>query len=91
MAAITAVVLTCNEEKNIRDCLASVSWMDAIVVVDSGSTDRTLEICREFTDKIFSRELDGFGPQRNFGMDNVEMELVFSIDSDELVDEALKQ
>lgn len=50
---ISVTIITHNEEDNIRDCLDSVKWADEIIVVDSGSTDGTAEICREYTDKFF--------------------------------------
>ncbi len=50
---LSVTVITLNEEKNIRDCLESIKWADEIIVVDSGSTDKTVEICREYTDRIF--------------------------------------
>ena len=50
---VSVTVITHNEEDNIRDCLESVKWADEIIVVDSGSTDRTIDICGEYTDKFF--------------------------------------
>ncbi|MGB6649664.1 MAG: glycosyltransferase, partial [Bacteroidota bacterium] len=49
MASLTVITLTLNEERNIADCLASVTWADEIIVIDSGSTDRTQEIARQYT------------------------------------------
>ena len=59
MQPISATVITHNEERNIREALQSLSWVDEIVIVDSGSSDATLEICRAFTDKIFQRGWTG--------------------------------
>ncbi|MCC6255415.1 MAG: glycosyltransferase, partial [Ignavibacteriaceae bacterium] len=50
---ISAVIITGNEVNNIKDCLKSVQWADEIIVVDSESTDATVQIAREFTDKVF--------------------------------------
>jgi glycosyltransferase involved in cell wall biosynthesis len=84
MIAISAVIITRNESANIEDALRSVSgWADEIVVVDSGSTDDTLEICRRYTDKIFCREWTGFVDQKNFAADRAANDWVFSIDADE--------
>ncbi|MGB9586742.1 MAG: glycosyltransferase, partial [Armatimonadota bacterium] len=46
--SVSVAIITCNEEANIRRCLESVKWADEIVVVDSGSTDSTIEICKEY-------------------------------------------
>ena len=56
MEKISAVIITKNEEHNIERCLKSVNWVDEIVVVDSGSTDRTLEICNKYNCKILKTE-----------------------------------
>ena len=55
----SVTIITLNEEKNLRDCLESVRWADEIVIVDSGSTDRTLEIAREFGCKVVSNPWPG--------------------------------
>ena len=62
-------LITFNEEANIEGALESVSWADEIVVVDSGSTDATLEICRRFTDQIFHRDWTGYVDQKNFAVE----------------------
>ena len=90
MLDISALVLTYNEEANIRRCLSSLSFCREIVVVDSGSTDGTLKIVSEFTDKIVKHELNGFGAQRNIGIDYSSNEWIFWLDADEEVSEKLK-
>ena len=57
---LSAVVITLNEEDNIAECLRSLRFVDEIIVVDSGSEDRTVEIASKFTDKIFSPGWLGF-------------------------------
>lgn len=90
--AISVVVIAKNEEESIRRCLESVKWADEIVIVDQFSTDRTVEICTDFTDKIFQREMtDGFGPQKQFGVEHASQNWVLSIDADEWLSEELKQ
>src|SRR3989441_11191650 len=84
-SSITAVVITLNEERNIADCLASVAWADEIVVVDACSTDRTVELARRFTDKIFVRPWPGFGAQKNFAIDQASSEWILIVDADERV------
>ena len=66
---VSCAVVAFNEEKNLHPCLESAKWMDEIVVVDSFSTDATMDIARMFTDKIFQRPWRGFGDQKNYAMD----------------------
>ena len=68
MAELTATVITFNEEAGIRDCLDSLSWVKEIVVVDSGSRDRTREICQGYTDKVFINPWPGHLEQKNFAV-----------------------
>jgi glycosyltransferase involved in cell wall biosynthesis len=82
---IGCAVVSFNEEKNLQSCLESAKWMDEIVVVDSFSTDRTIEIARTYTDKIFQRPWNGFGDQKNYAMDQVSTDWVFILDSDERI------
>ncbi len=81
--SLTAIVITKNEERVIRRCLQSVSWADEIVVVDSGSTDDTVAICREFTDKVVEAEWRGFGPQKALALGLATQDWVLSLDADE--------
>ena len=80
---ISACVMTFNEEANIRRCLESVSWCDEIVVVDSFSTDRTVEICREFTDRVIEHEWLGYIGQRNLSLNLATHPWVLFLDADE--------
>jgi len=82
---LAVVVITLNEERNLGGCLESVQWADEIVVVDAQSTDRTVEIARQYTDKVFVRPWPGFGPQKNFAMDQTNAEWVLIVDADERV------
>src|SRR3989338_2345040 len=66
---ISVCIITHNEESNIRRCLESVKWAEEIVVVDSGSTDKTVEICREYTDKVYHRSFPGHIQQKNNTLD----------------------
>ncbi|MBU2447005.1 MAG: glycosyltransferase [Bacteroidetes bacterium] len=65
---ISVVVTTYNEEKNISRCLASVKWADDIVLIDSFSTDRTIEIAKSFSVKIIQREYPGSSRQVEYGI-----------------------
>lgn len=88
---ITVTIICKNEEKRIRRCLESVRWVDEIVVVDSGSTDKTLEIVAEYTDKIFiNSEWPGFGLQKQLAVDKANNDWVLALDSDEVVSEDLR-
>lgn len=89
-ASITAFIVCCNEERQIRRCLASVSWCDEIIVVDSGSQDRTLEIAKEFTQKILFRPWTGYVEQKRFALEHSSSEWVLNIDADEEVSPELK-
>ncbi len=88
---LSVIIITRNEEQKIRDCLDSVAWADEIIVVDSGSTDATTNICREYTDKVFYQEWKGFGPQKNHALGLASHEWILSLDADERVTEPLKQ
>ncbi|MEM7261457.1 MAG: glycosyltransferase family 2 protein [Planctomycetota bacterium] len=83
MIAITATIITFNEERNIRDCLESVAWVDEIVVVDSGSTDRTVEIAREFTDRVVVTDWPGHVAQKNRAVEWAPTDWILSLDADE--------
>lgn len=91
MPKLSVTVIALNQEANIGPCLESVSWADEIVVVDSGSEDRTLEVARTFTDRIFTIPWQGFGRTKNFALDQARMEWVFSLDTDERAPPALKE
>lgn len=88
---ISVAIITLNEETNIRRTLESVKWADEIVVVDSGSSDRTVEICRSYTDKIFHQEWLGFAGQKNQAIERTTGDWVLSLDADEPVEAALAE
>jgi glycosyltransferase involved in cell wall biosynthesis len=86
MSSISAIIITKDEEANIRECLESLDWVDEIVVVDGGSTDRTAEICREFKARVFEHgDWPGFGLQKNRALAQATSDWVFAIDADERV------
>ncbi|GFO61604.1 glycosyl transferase [Geomonas silvestris] len=92
MTKISATIITLNEEANIGQCLASLDFADEIVVVDSGSTDRTAEICRAH-DRVRFVEHPwlGFGKQKNLAASLAANDWVFNIDSDERVTPRLQE
>lgn len=87
---VTAYVITYNEEKKIKDCLESIKWADEIVVLDSFSTDRTVEICKEYADKVVQEKFEGFGKLRNTALAHTSNDWIFSLDSDERATEEIK-
>lgn len=91
MTDLTATVITYNEGRNIRACLESLRWVKEIIIVDSGSSDRTLEICRDYTDKIFYHPWAGFIEQKNFAVSLAGHHWVLNIDADERVPDELRQ
>ena len=88
---ISVAIITLNEEKQIKACLDSVSWADEIVVVDAESQDNTVQICRQFTDKIYIRKWAGFAEQKQFALDQCSHEWVLSLDADERVSDELRE
>jgi glycosyltransferase involved in cell wall biosynthesis len=89
--SLSITVITRNSEAVIGRCLESVAWADEIVVVDSGSTDRTLEICREHGAKVHQTpDWPGFGPQKNRALGLASGDWVLSLDSDEWITPELR-
>ena len=85
MPTICVAVIVKNEEKNIEACLETAKWADEIVIVDDESTDRTIEICKKYTDKIFERKMDIEGVHRNFAYSKATTDWVLSLDADERI------
>jgi len=90
MNKISVVVITKNEENNISDFLKSVEWADEIIVVDSESTDKSIELAKVFTDKIFIRKWEGYVPQKKYALSLAKNEWILSLDADERVTPELK-
>lgn len=84
---LAVIILTRNEEKNIRDCIASVDFADEVIVVDSGSEDMTCEFAEELGAKVYQHPMDadGFAGQRNFALDKTMAEWVLYLDADERI------
>lgn len=88
---LSAIVITRNAEKKIRDCLLSLKFADEVLVIDSESADNTLKIAKEYKAKIFSVEQKGYSYSRNIGAEKAKGEWLLYIDSDERVSESLKK
>lgn len=89
MSRLSVAIITYNEEEEIRDCLESVKWADEIVVVDSFSTDKTLDICRQYTNKVFQHEWSGYSNQKNYAINVTTNPWILILDADERVSERL--
>ncbi len=90
MNRLSVAIITKNEEQNIGRCLESVKWADEIVVVDSGSTDSTLEICKKYHCKIHQSLWLGFSRTKQLAVDQCTNEWVLVLDADEEATENLK-
>ncbi|ALD92148.1 glycosyltransferase family 2 protein [Cupriavidus gilardii] len=86
-ARVSVLILTLNEEKNLARCLESVSWSDDVVVLDSYSTDQTLEIARRHGARVFQRKFDNWSAHQNWANENIDFKhkWVYYSDADEVV------
>jgi glycosyltransferase involved in cell wall biosynthesis len=92
MISLTALVLTYNEQENIRRNLEALVWVPKVIVVDSFSNDRTLEIARSFPNvQIVQREFDTYANQRNAGLDRIDTEWVLTLDADYVLTAELQE
>ncbi len=87
---ISVCIIAGNEEKNIRRCIESATWANEIIVVDSFSTDRTVEICREYTDRVYQHEWLGYIGQKNLIKDMAKNPWILFLDADEEISPALR-
>lgn len=90
MPKITAIIPTFNEENNIKEVLESVGFADELLVVDSFSTDQTLEIARQFPTRIIQREYQNSASQKNWAIPQATHEWILLVDADERVTPALR-
>jgi glycosyltransferase involved in cell wall biosynthesis len=91
MPLLSVAIVTFNEEENLERTLASVAWADQIVIVDPGSTDRTLEIARSFNATVLERPWPGFAAQKNFALSQCTGDWILSLDADEELSPELQQ
>lgn len=89
---VSVFILTLNEEANLRDCVASLSWSDDITVLDSGSTDRTREVAAELGCKVLTRPFDNWAAHQNWALTNIPFKhpWVYYSDADERVPPELR-
>jgi glycosyltransferase involved in cell wall biosynthesis len=89
---ISILILTLNEEQNLRACLESVRWSDDVVVLDSFSSDGTVEIAKAFGARVIQRKFDNWAAHQNWAMENIEFKhpWVFYLDADERMTEELR-
>ena len=88
---LSVIIIAKNEEKNIRNCLESVSWADEVIVLDSGSTDSTVAIAQEYTNKVYKTDWRGYGVQKQRALDYASGDWVLNLDADESVSPKLKE
>jgi len=86
---VSAVIITYNESRNIRRTLSMLHWCDEIIIVDSYSTDDTLDICSEFGCRIFFKTFEGYGAQKKFAVSRARNDWILCIDADEVLSEDL--
>lgn len=92
MYSLSVTIITCNEADRIERCLESVKDLaDEIIVLDSGSTDGTLDVVRRYTDLVFTTDWPGYGVQKQRALEKAQYDWVLAIDADEALDEELQQ
>jgi len=91
MPLLSVAIVTFNEEENLARTLASVAWAGQIVVVDSGSADRTVEIARNFNATVLERPWPGFAAQKNFALSQCTGDWILTLDADEELSPELQQ
>jgi len=91
--ALDILIITRNEEVNIHACLQSIGWADKVRVVDSLSTDRTVEIAKRMGAQVYSHPFEGYAEQRNWALENLPLshDWVLMLDADERIPEALAE
>ena len=90
-SSISAFIVCCNEEQKIRRCLESVSWCDEIIVVDSGSTDTTLQICSELGATVYHQPWLGYIEQKRYALSLCSSTWILNLDADEVVSDTLRE
>lgn len=90
MSNLTAAIITLNEEEKLEKCLESLKgWVNEIVLVDSGSIDKTIDIARKYHAKVYERKFDNFANQKNYAIEKSTSKWILSIDADEIIPKSL--
>ncbi|MBU0477081.1 glycosyltransferase family 2 protein [bacterium] len=85
MSNLSAIILTHNSSDTLEKCLESIKWITDIVIVDSGSTDRTIEIAKTYTDRVYYNKYVNYGRQLNWALKKIANDWILVVDSDEAV------
>ena len=91
MSTLSVCIVTENEERNIEAALKTVVFANEIIIVDAYSSDRTVELCKKYTDQIYLNPYQGCGPQRKFALEKATKEWVLILDADERLSIELQQ
>ncbi|QWX82711.1 glycosyltransferase family 2 protein [Cellulophaga sp. HaHaR_3_176] len=86
---LSVFIITYNEERIIEKCLKKLTWVDEVIVIDSGSTDATIEICQKYNVKLFHKDFEGFKAQKQFALKQTRNDWVLSLDAHEILSEGL--
>jgi glycosyltransferase involved in cell wall biosynthesis len=89
MQKVSAVLITFNEENNLRQCLPKLAWCNEIIIVDSGSTDATVKLCRAFGCKVYHKVFNGYGAQKRYAVAQATNDWVLCLDADEILSDEL--
>lgn len=88
---ISCFLIVRNEADRIEACLQGLAgWVDQLIILDSGSTDNTAQLCRQYTDEVYITDWPGYGPQRNRALAKCQHEWVLNLDADENITDDLK-
>ena len=87
---LTALILTLNEEDIIKQCIDKLHFVDEIIVLDSGSSDRTIEVASSMGARIVVRQFDNYASQRNYGLSLINKGWILMLDADEIIEEELR-
>ncbi len=88
---VTAIIPTYNEEVHIEDAIKSILFADEIIVIDSFSTDKTVELAKKYAVRVMQRVFDDFSSQKNYAIDKAKYNWIYVLDADERVNDSLKE
>ncbi|MEK6867804.1 MAG: glycosyltransferase family 2 protein, partial [Nanoarchaeota archaeon] len=88
---ISVFIITKNEEEKIERCLQHLTWADEMVIMDSNSTDKTVAIAKKYTKKIYKRQFDGYGQQKQAAINKCTHDWILEVDADEVITKELQE